>query len=118
MSRDYIRTKYLIIGAGLTGLSTGFHLNDDYVLIEASDSPGGTASTLHFKGFKLDNAVHIFYFKDQSILKWIIETLQVELLETIRKSSVWINNAYVKYPIQYHLSELPWPHRINSMRSY
>lgn len=117
MSRDYIRAKYLIIGAGLTGLSTGFHLNDDYILIEASDSPGGTASTLHFKGFKLDNAVHIFYFKDQTILKWIIETLQVELLETIRKSSVWINNAYVKYPIQYHLSELPWPHQINSIKS-
>jgi len=117
MSRDYLRTKYLIIGAGLTGLSTAFHLNDDYILIEASKSPGGTANTLHFNGFKLDNAVHIFYFKDHTILNWIIDTLHVELLETIRKSSVWINNAYVKYPMQYHLSELPWPHRINSVKS-
>ncbi|MBE0570240.1 MAG: FAD-dependent oxidoreductase [Ignavibacteriaceae bacterium] len=117
MSRDYLRTKYLIIGAGLTGLSTAFHLNDDYILIETSGSPGGTASTLHFKGFKLDNAVHIFYFKDPTILNWIIDTLNVELLETIRKSSVWINNAYVKYPVQYHLAELHWPQRINSMRS-
>jgi len=107
----------LIIGAGLTGLSTAFHLNDDYILIEASKSPGGTANTLHFNGFKLDNAVHIFYFKDHTILNWIIDTLHVELLETIRKSSVWINNAYVKYPMQYHLSELPWPHRINSVKS-
>lgn len=117
MSRDSLRTKYLIIGAGLTGLSTAFHLNDDYILIEASDSPGGTANTLHFNGFKLDNSVHIFYFKDHSILNWMTDTLQVELLETIRKSSVWINNAYVKFPIQYHLSELPLPHRINSLKS-
>ena len=117
MSKDYLRTKYLIIGAGLTGLSTAFHLSDDYILIETSDSPGGTANTLHFKGFKLDNAVHIYYFKDHTILNWILDTLNVELLETTRKSSVWIKNAYVTYPIQYHLSELPWPHRINSMRS-
>jgi protoporphyrinogen oxidase len=117
MSRDCLRTKYLIIGAGITGLSTAFHLNDDYILIEASNSPGGTANTLHFNGFKLDNAVHIYYFKDHTILNWIIDILNVELLETIRKSSVWINNAYVKYPMQYHLSELPWPNRINSMKS-
>lgn len=117
MSKDYLHTKYLIIGAGLTGLSTAFHLNDDYVLIETAESPGGTANTLHFNGFKLDNAVHIFYFKDQTILNWIIDTLNVDLLETIRISSVWINNAYVKYPIQYHLSELPWPLRLSSMKS-
>lgn len=117
MNGDCLRTKYLIIGAGLAGLSTAFHLNDDYIFIEASEAPGGTASTLQFKGFKLDNAVHIFYFKDHPILNWISDTLNVELLETTRKSSVWINNTYVKYPIQYHLSKLPWPHRINSMRS-
>lgn len=117
MSRDYLRTKYLIIGAGLTGLSTAFHLNDDYTLIESFDSPGGTAGTLHFNGFKLDNAVHIYYFKDQTILYWITNTLSVNLLETTRKSSVWINNAYVTYPMQYHLSELPWPHRINTVKS-
>jgi protoporphyrinogen oxidase len=117
MNRDYLRTKYLIIGTGLAGLSTGFHLNNDYILIEASDSPGGTANTSHFNGFKLDNAVHIFYFKDQTILNWISDTLNVELLETKRKSSVWINNAYIKYPMQYHLSELPWPLRISSMKS-
>lgn len=117
MSRDYFRTKYLIIGAGLAGLSTAFHLNNDYLLIEASDSPGGTANTLHLKGFKLDNAVHIYYFKDQTILKWIRDTLNVNLLETARECSVWINNAYVKYPVQYHLSELSWPDRIKSAKS-
>lgn len=117
MRGDFLRTKYLIIGAGLTGLSTAFHLKNNYILVEASDSPGGTANTLHYKGFKLDNAIHIFYFKNQSILEYIKETLQVELSETTRKSSVRINNRYINYPIQYHLSELCWSHRIKTMKS-
>jgi len=45
------KTKYLIIGAGLTGLSAAYHLSDNYLLVESSDFPGGTASTVKLEGF-------------------------------------------------------------------
>jgi protoporphyrinogen oxidase len=117
MDSSSIETKYLIIGAGLSGLSAAYHLKDEYILFEATDSPGGTAGTLNAKGFKLDNAVHVFYYKNSWIKDWIIHELKVELLEKSRKSFVWINNSYVRFPIQYHLSDLSFSSRLSAFKS-
>ena len=98
--------KYLIIGAGLTGLSAAFFLKKDYLVVEADNSPGGTAGTLSKNGFKLDNAIHILYFKQKQIKNWISEELKLDLIEQQRQNSIWIKNRYVEFPLQYHLSKL------------
>ena len=117
MSVSTIRTKYLIIGAGLSGLSAAHHLKENYLLMEANNFVGGNASTLFHKGFKLDNSVHVLYFRSNTILDWIRDTIQVELLERNRESTVWVENSYVSFPIQYHLSELPFNSKQKSIRS-
>jgi len=117
MSVSTIRTKYLIIGAGLSGLSAAHHLKENYLLMEANNFVGGNASTLFHKGFKLDNSVHVLYFRSNTILDWIRDTIQVELLERNRESTVWVENSYVRFPIQYHLSELPFNTKQKSIRS-
>jgi len=104
---DRIHTKYLIIGAGLAGLSSAYYLKNDYILAEASDSPGGTAGTLHYKGFKLDNAVHILYFGHNELLEWVTRTLGIDLIKKQRYSSVWLKNSFIRFPVQYNLSGLP-----------
>lgn len=111
------KTKYLIIGAGLTGLSAANHLSDNYLLVESSDFPGGTASTVKLEGFKLDNSVHVLYFRDNSIKNWIENILKVDLLMNKRISSVWINGKYVPFPLQYNLSYLPLIERIRCANS-
>lgn len=112
-----LQTKYLIIGSGLSGLSAAYHVEDDYILTESTDSVGGTAGTLNYKNFKLDNAVHILYFKNKEILDWICNTLKVSLLEKIRENSIWIENNYIRFPIQYHLADLPLLSRFYSFTS-
>lgn len=112
-----MHTKYLIVGAGLSGLSAAYHLKRDYVLCESSDLPGGVASTFNCDGFKLDNAVHVLYFRKNETLHWIKNILKVELLECERRSSVWINNSFVDFPIQYNLNSLPLVNKINSIGS-
>lgn len=112
-----MQTKFLIIGAGLTGLSAAYHLNDNYLLFEASDSPGGTASTFNYKGFKLDNGVHVLYFRKKEILNWLRTELRVELIEQDRKCSVWINDSFIDFPIQYNLNSLPLIKRFHSAKS-
>lgn len=106
MRTNQLKTKYLIIGAGLAGLSSAYHLNDDYLLIEASDSVGGMAGTLRYKNYKLDNAVHILYFKKKHIKDWITNHLEIELLEKQRNNAIWINNNFIRFPLQYHLYDL------------
>ena len=117
MSANKIRTKYLIIGAGLAGLSTAYHLKENYLLIEENNFVGGTASSFLHKGFKLDNGIHVLYFRSNLILDWIRDTLQVELLEKNRESLVWLENSFVTFPIQYHLSELPLASKLKSFKS-
>jgi protoporphyrinogen oxidase len=112
-----LQTKYLIIGAGLSGLSAAYYLREDYLLFEANDYAGGTANTLQHKGYKLDNSVHVLYFRDKTILDWIRQTLQIELLEKTRKCSVWVKNTYIKFPLQYNLSDLPFTSKVDSVKS-
>ncbi|HSW55314.1 MAG TPA: NAD(P)-binding protein [Ignavibacteriaceae bacterium] len=117
MRRDYLRTKYLIIGAGLSGLSAAYHIKENCLLIEANNFVGGIASTFFHNGFKLDNGVHVLYFRHKSSYDWIRNTLQVELSEKVRTSSVWLENSFVTFPIQYHLSELSFTSKKKSINS-
>ena len=114
MSSKTFQTKYLVIGAGLAGLSSAYHLGDDYLIVEASDSFGGTAGTLNYKNFNLDNAVHILYFKQKEIKNWIVDQLNVSLIEKQKKkNAIWIkSNVRARFPLQYHLSELPSNSRV------
>lgn len=117
MSGHFYHTKYLIVGAGITGLSTAYHLGGNYIIIEALNCVGGMAATLDYKGFKLDNAVHVLYFRHNEILDWIRNTLKVGLIQKQRKSVIIINNSHVNFPLQYHLSELPSVQRFRSVLS-
>jgi protoporphyrinogen oxidase len=116
MTRNLYHTKYLIIGAGLSGLSAAYHLGDSYLIVEAADFNGGTAATLNYKGFKLDNAIHILYFRDLEMIDWI-KTLGIELMQKQRNSAILIDNSYVKFPLQYNLRDLPRGMRFRSALS-
>ncbi len=50
------RARVVVIGAGLTGLATAWHLRDDVevTLLDASASPGGQIRTVAFDGADLD----------------------------------------------------------------
>lgn len=46
--------KNVIIGAGLTGLSTGFYLKKDYLLVESQENCGGAFNSISKDGYILD----------------------------------------------------------------
>ena len=50
----------VVIGGGLTGLSTGYHLKKDYVILESLPYSGGLAGSYIKEGFTFDHGgVHI-----------------------------------------------------------
>jgi len=103
----YKKINCIIIGAGLSGLSTAYHLNSNYIVLEKDKGCGGTAGTLYHKEFKLDKAVHILYFRDPSIRTFISKELGLQLLERVRDSRVYIKGRQIPFPLQYNLSGLP-----------
>jgi protoporphyrinogen oxidase len=112
-----VKTKYLIVGAGLAGMSLAYHLKSNYMLVESSDSVGGTAATTYINGFNLENGVHIFYFRDKNIYDLVKNFTGSNLIENRRQCSIWIDDTYVNFPIQYNLVDLSFKQRYNSVLS-
>ena len=111
------KSDTLIIGAGLTGLSAACKLGDRATVVESSCRVGGTSSSLNAGNFLLDNGVHVLYFKNDSLRQWIENDLGVPLKTLRRAAEVWIRGYRVPYPLQNHLSALPFNFRSRAMLS-
>jgi protoporphyrinogen oxidase len=73
------RVQTLIVGAGLTGLSTAIHLDaaglGDYLVVESEDRPGGWAKTDWTGAYGVDRGVHVLYFRNPAMQRWVAELL-------------------------------------------
>ena len=60
------KCKYLIIGAGVSGLSfAGKKIGEDYIIIEKEDQPGGLCKTTRRNGYVWDYSGHFFNFNNK-----------------------------------------------------
>ena len=102
-------TKNLIIGAGLTGLSAAYHLqNTDYLIFEKEYRVGGLCRSEIIDGFTFDYAIHILYSKDECASKLIKEVLLKDNFNSqIRESWIHSKGTYTEYPFQAHTYGLP-----------
>lgn len=93
----------VILGGGITGLSTGWKLSESGVsvrVIEKEKVVGGLSSSFVKHGFILDYGPHKFYTRLPHILNSIKELLGNKLLCIEKKSSIRINKKYIKYPFR------------------
>ena len=60
------KIKYLILGGGVSGISTAVFLgkDEDYLILEKTDSLGGYCKTITQDGYTWDYSGHFFHFKD------------------------------------------------------
>jgi protoporphyrinogen oxidase len=97
-----------ILGAGLAGLSTAYHLKQrDYVIFEKGAEPGGLCKSFTEKSYTFDIAPHIFFTKDEYIKSLVEKLLKNNLATKLRKAFIYIYGKYVEYPFEANLSELP-----------
>jgi protoporphyrinogen oxidase len=99
--------KYLILGAGLAGLSAAFHLGRDYAIFEKTDRVGGLAYSEKIDDFILDYCVHVLYHKDQDIRRFCDELLGENTKDHIRSTWIYSKRVYTQYPFQANLYGLP-----------
>jgi len=102
----------LIIGAGLTGLSTAYHLEldgrRDYLVVESQDRVGGLARTETKDGFSFDHSIHILFTTDTYVEELICNTLLPgALIRHVRESFCYSYGVYTEYPYQAHTYGLP-----------
>lgn len=104
--------KIIIIGAGLTGLSAAYHLEqagyDNFQLLEKEASPGGLCRSIYQDGFTFDYTGHLLHLSDPSFELVINKYVgQTNLNPIARKSFIYSHETYTNYPFQTNLFGLP-----------
>lgn len=106
-----MHSKTLILGAGLTGLSTAYHLEQrgdtDYLLLEREPEPGGLCASQHRSGFTFDYGGHLLHLHTAYGKKLVKKLLKGNLSRLARQAWIYTGNARVPYPFQANLFALP-----------
>lgn len=102
------KTRYLILGAGVTGLSAAYHLKDDYIILEKESRVGGLCRTEVYDRFVFDHAIHVLFTNDEYASHFIREVLlKGEYRAQPRESWIYSKGVFTEFPFQAHLYGLP-----------
>lgn len=107
-----MRTDFLVVGAGPTGIGAALNLalrGQRFLLVDSASGPGGLASSVKdARGFTWDMGGHVQFshyelfdrYRDLALGKegWLYHS---------RQSWIWILDRFVAYPIQNNLHQLP-----------
>lgn len=106
--------KIVILGAGLTGISAAYHLEQagfyDYALFEKEDTIGGLCRSVQQDGFTFDFTGHLLHINNDYFRSLIESVVGLNNFEQIhRRSFIYSHKTYTNYPFQIHLKGLPSP---------
>ena len=99
----------LILGGGLAGLSTAFHLRRPWLLVERESRVGGLVrtETMH-GGFRFDPTGHWLHLRDPGIKALVHERLLKDGLVTVaRRAAVFTRGVFTRFPYQVNTHGLP-----------
>lgn len=100
--------KYLIIGGGVSGLTfANFIDDDDYLILEKENEPGGYCRTIHQDGYIWDYAGHFFHFATEKIKNIFNNRISSEELVYKNKcTKIFYKNLIIDFPFQANIHQL------------
>src|SRR3989338_3591645 len=102
----------VILGAGLTGLSTAYHLEQenfhDFKIFEKDPTVGGLCRSITQDGFTFDYTGHLLHSSDAYFSNFLNTICTLDVFNIIqRKSYIYSHNTYTQFPFQINLYGLP-----------
>ena len=98
--------KYLIIGAGISGLTFANFIKDDYLIIE--NEVGGYCRTIKKGEYLWDYAGHFFHFKTDEMKKLFEDLMKdEELIFQEKNTKIYYGDRLIDYPFQMNIHQLP-----------
>ena len=100
--------KYLIIGAGVSGLTFANFINhDDYLILEKEAEPGGYCRTIYLDGFILDYAGHFFHFATDKVKEIFKNRISSEeLIYKDKCTKIFYKDKIIDFPFQTNIHQL------------
>ncbi|MBR4682607.1 MAG: FAD-dependent oxidoreductase [Elusimicrobiaceae bacterium] len=106
-----MHVKILILGGGITGLSTAYHLEQqgqkDYWVLEKENEPGGLCRSIRKNGFTFDYSGHLLHLHTPQGKKLVRTLLAGNLRRQTRRAWIYTENSRVPFPFQANLFALP-----------
>jgi len=100
--------KYLIIGAGISGLTCALNLKTNYLILEKEDRPGGLCKTFYKDGFVWDYAGHFFHFANSEIKSFFEQKISADdMVKCVKRTNINYNGTFIDYPFQMNIHQLP-----------
>lgn len=102
------KIDYIIIGAGITGLTVAEQLcNKSYLVIEKEDHIGGYCASVKKDKYVWDYAGHFFHFKDKDELELFKKKFSTSEYKKVKKNTkIVYKDKMITYPFQNNLHEL------------
>jgi len=98
----------VIIGGGLAGMSTAYHLKSrECLVLEAEDVAGGICRTREIDGFAFDYTGHLLHLRDERIITLVDEWLPGAFEVIERRAAIRTRGATLPFPFQANLHGLP-----------
>ncbi len=109
-----------IIGAGLTGLSTAWHLGAGRhcTVFEQQDQIGGLCRSPIVDGFTFDYTGHLLHLRDAYTRDLVKRLLQGNLREIERNAAIFCMQRYLPFPFQANLHGLPLEARLECLEGF
>lgn len=104
--------KIVILGAGLSGISTAYFLQqhkqyNEITLLEMENTPGGLCRSIRKDDYLYDIGPHILFSKDKEMLELMLDVLD-EKNDLKRSNKILYKQRHVQYPFENDLSKLPY----------
>ena len=98
----------VILGGGLAGMSTAYHLGDrPHVVIEAQEQPGGLCCSREIDGFVFDYTGPLLHLRDERIVRLVDEMLPDTFERIERVARIHTRGVTLPFPFQANLHGLP-----------
>ena len=109
----------VILGAGLAGLSSAYHLGHDRcVVFEKNPYPGGHIHTEVIDGVTWDEGPHLSFTKYDYVKQLFADSVEGEFLEYPVATANYFRGHWIPHPAQSNLYAVPEPLRGACLRDF
>ena len=112
-------TQYALLGAGISGISAAYHLQQrghlSVTLFESANVSGGLLGNFTINGFRFDKGVHLSFTTDEYVRGHFDETPYI----THRPDPYnYENGIWLKHPVQNNLFPLSPNEKVEAIKSF
>ena len=106
---DRLYADNLILGAGLSGISFAYFLNNDnYLILEKESTSGGYCRTIKNPNYVWDYAGHFYHFKTEKYKKLFESLVESEqIIHQVKNTKIYFKDRLIDYPFQMNIHQLP-----------